>query len=223
MDPTGLWTDNGDGSFTAQENDTLWKLGEETGKDWHDSDYLGKPEDLQIDQIVDMGIKDSERGNAPSIGNNKEALELYKEGDGSPAWIEDHSFGLLKNSKTQKNKEVNRIRSGATPLAEGSYGVNMASNNWFFGSNSAFDDDGQFFIGDTTIDYSISSGSKTTIVDFTAFNRDGFWDVPLGKGQPDGIGTGLEWKNCTPYRFIPRSWSISFPNPENMNWMGSNE
>ena len=47
-----MWIDNGDGSYTAQEKDTLWGLGQITGKDWRDSNYKGKPENLQIGQRV---------------------------------------------------------------------------------------------------------------------------------------------------------------------------
>ena len=34
----------------------------------------------------------------------------------------------------------------------------------------------------------------------------------------DGPGPNKERKGGTPYAFYPRSWTISFTNPENMNW-----
>jgi RHS repeat-associated protein len=50
IDPTGMWTDNGDGTFTAVEGDTLWDL---YGADWQQkSGYEGDPTKLQIGEIV---------------------------------------------------------------------------------------------------------------------------------------------------------------------------
>ncbi|WP_439647437.1 RHS repeat-associated core domain-containing protein [Brucepastera parasyntrophica] len=49
-DPTGMWTDNGDGTFTAVEGDTLWDL---YGADWQEkSGYEGDPTKLQIGDVV---------------------------------------------------------------------------------------------------------------------------------------------------------------------------
>ncbi len=48
----GCWIDNGDGSYTAEENDTLWGLEQKTGIDWHYIDYSGKPENLKVGQTV---------------------------------------------------------------------------------------------------------------------------------------------------------------------------
>ena len=53
IDPEGRWTKNEDGSYTAQEKDTLWGLSQETGIDWRrDTDYSGKPENLQVGQTI---------------------------------------------------------------------------------------------------------------------------------------------------------------------------
>ncbi|MCF0124477.1 MAG: LysM peptidoglycan-binding domain-containing protein [Clostridia bacterium] len=52
LDPTGLWTDNSDGSFTAQKGDTLWDLSRKTGCSIDSFDYKGNPKELQIGQKV---------------------------------------------------------------------------------------------------------------------------------------------------------------------------
>jgi hypothetical protein len=46
------WIDNGDGTYTAKKGATLLGLSQQTGKDWRDTDYSGKPEELQEGQIV---------------------------------------------------------------------------------------------------------------------------------------------------------------------------
>lgn len=100
-------------------------------------------------------------------------------------------------------KIKNRIKTGETNSIEGNWGEDLTNvkNMWFMGK--------------TTVDYQICSGTTTTIVDFTAFARDGCWDI-FGAG--DTIGPKKEIPFGSPYPFIERSWSISFPNPSKMNW-----
>jgi hypothetical protein len=50
IDPNGMWTDNEDGTFTAEQGDTLWDL---YGADWQEkSGYTGDPAKLQIGEVV---------------------------------------------------------------------------------------------------------------------------------------------------------------------------
>lgn len=50
VDPTGMWVDNEDGTFTAEQGDTLWDL---YGADWQEkSGYTGNPSELQIGETV---------------------------------------------------------------------------------------------------------------------------------------------------------------------------
>ena len=51
-DPNGMWTDNEDGTWTAQKGDTLWGLQEKTGQDWHSFGYEGDPSKLQVGETV---------------------------------------------------------------------------------------------------------------------------------------------------------------------------
>ena len=78
-----------------------------------------------------------------------------------------------------------------------------------------------FFIGKTRIDYEIKIGDKTSTVTFTAFNGDGFWDANIfaSKKTEDGPGPNNEFSGGTVYPFIPQSWSITFDNPSQMNWL----
>ncbi len=50
VDPTGCWVDNEDGTFTAEEGDTLWNL---YGSDWKEkSGFEGDPTKLQVGDTV---------------------------------------------------------------------------------------------------------------------------------------------------------------------------
>lgn len=82
IDQNGMWKDNGDGTFTAQKYDTLWGLQQETGKDWHESNWKDgrDPRTLQVDEKIDMGIHSEKPDDAPEINNNSEAEKLYNDG-----------------------------------------------------------------------------------------------------------------------------------------------
>ena len=80
-----------------------------------------------------------------------------------------------------------------------------------------------FHVGDTNVDYSTtfnSNGTATTT--FTEFIRDGFWDPNfvsefIGGGlgidscQPDGMGPNLETSGGHPYRYVPSTFTITYP------------
>ncbi|MDE5581454.1 MAG: hypothetical protein K2I95_08555 [Treponemataceae bacterium] len=54
IDPTGMWTNNHDGTFTAEEGDTLWG---KYGNNWREkSGYTGDPAKLQVGDIVGKKI-----------------------------------------------------------------------------------------------------------------------------------------------------------------------
>ena len=49
-DPTGMWIDNGDGTYTAEKGDTLW---DKYGADWKEkSGFTRDPKTLQIGETV---------------------------------------------------------------------------------------------------------------------------------------------------------------------------
>ena len=219
-DPTGMWIDNGDGTFTAEKDDTLWGLQQETGKDWHNSNWKKDrdPRTLQIGETIDMGIYSTKPEGAPEINNTSEAEDLYDNGTGETAWLGDNVFNAIKDANASKEA---KIKSGNTTLSKGNYRIQLSSNNWLFGKNSRWDKNGMFFMGNTRVDYKISTGTKFCIVDFTASDGDGFWDISdiTNKSKKaDGIGPNCERKGSHPYAFYTRSWSISFPVPANKRW-----
>ena len=54
IDPTGMWINNDDGTFTAQEGDTLWEL---YGKEWKEKSGFGRdPKTLQPGETVGQKV-----------------------------------------------------------------------------------------------------------------------------------------------------------------------
>src|SRR5574344_599480 len=76
-DPTGMWQDNGDGTFTAQTGDTLWG---KYGANWkEDSGYTGDPKKLHPGDIVGKKIKktsDSQNETKTKDENNESKISI---------------------------------------------------------------------------------------------------------------------------------------------------
>ncbi len=81
IDPTGMWSDNHDGTYTAEAGDTLWGL---YGSEWKEkSGYTGDPTKLQVGDVVgnvklsgaylDSKIGESNTG-ADIIFNNQSSI-----------------------------------------------------------------------------------------------------------------------------------------------------
>jgi hypothetical protein len=202
VDPNGMWQDNGDGTFTAEKGDTLWGLQRETGRDWTSSDYTGDPKKLQIGQRVSFAATNEENG-YKTIDSNGEAFDHYFGGDGSPVNIGPNTIAALKSHPEQLRRQ-DRITSGATEGPyEGNYRVNMTYTK------------GTFYIGNTTVRYSATYGTKFAVIDFTGFSEDGLWDIRdiLNKGDGDRMGPRYELPGGRPCPIIPHRWTISVPNP----------
>lgn len=61
-----MWFDNGDGTFTAQEGDTLW---DQYGSDWNEkSGFTRDPRTLQVGEFVGKVTKQSLMGSDVSTG-----------------------------------------------------------------------------------------------------------------------------------------------------------
>ena len=193
--------------FSARKGATLSGLQRLTGKDWRDSNWNKKrdPKTLQVGETVDTGKRTLKPEDAIVVNNTAEAKKLYFGGNESSVWLSDEIFDAVKNGPVTTNKINNRIKTGATELAKGNWGEDLTNieNMWF--------------VGKTNIDYKIYTGTDFTIVDMSAFVRDGCWDVIPGEGG-DTTGPKKELPFGSPYPFLERSWSISFPNPEKVNW-----
>ena len=95
VDPNGCWVDNEDGTFTAEEGDTLWNL---YGSDWQEkSGYEGDPTKLQVGDTV--GKKNTtSNDNSENKNNTLWDFSVGKSDDGL-------SRGLF--TKGQINNDLN--------------------------------------------------------------------------------------------------------------------
>ena len=192
-DPTGMWKDNGDGSFIAEKGDTLIGLQKETGRDWKTSDFKGDPTKLQIGQKVSFAAKNEANSDA-TVDSNSDAVSHYYGGSGQSVNLGPTTTNLLKNHPEQQRRE-GRIRGGQTSSLSGNYGVNMESS--------------MFHVGQTTVDYNTTCGSKSCVTNFTGFARDAFRD-PL---DMERLGLPVIEPGGTPYPYNPYNWTISYPTP----------
>lgn len=158
IDPTGLWIDNGNGSFTAEKNDTLWGLGQETGRDWQETGFDRDPKNLQIGETVSCGGSNVDNS-SPTVGSTGEAIIHYYIGNGESANLGPDTQEALKNHSVQLYRQ-NRITSGQTPSDYGDYGVVMTED--------------VYHIGKATVEYFTTNGTKYSVANFTGFVRKGF-------------------------------------------------
>ncbi|WP_318664274.1 polymorphic toxin type 44 domain-containing protein [Treponema sp.] len=76
MDPDGAWIDNGDGTYTAEEGDTLYKL---YGEDWCKySNFNRDPRTLKVGEIVGRKRDKKEVPLAPSFVDIDENIKRAK-------------------------------------------------------------------------------------------------------------------------------------------------
>src|SRR5574344_158970 len=75
-DPTGMWQDNGDGTFTAQTGDTLWG---KYGANWkEDSGYTGDTKKLKPGDIVGKKVTDKEKNQENDRTKESKQNTTYK-------------------------------------------------------------------------------------------------------------------------------------------------
>ena len=95
-DPTGMWLDNGDGTYTAEKSDTLWDL---YGNDWKEKSGFDKdPRTLQSGETVGQPnsqiVNDSQ---SPSINENnlnQQSLPSMYEDNQSVSDVKNYKLGV---------------------------------------------------------------------------------------------------------------------------------
>ena len=196
VDPTGLWVDNGDGTFTAVKGDTIWGLNQETGTNFK---YDGDPTKLQVGETVNLGAQ-NKSNDYGTVNTTGEAWDHYKKGNGEPMNIGDATKKELMTDLTQEWKAF-KLKKGWSNGDSGNYGVNLTLST--------------FHVGNTRVDYKSTCGTTTCVTNFTGFAGDGFWDAKeYTPWNHDNKGPGSEFKGGTVYEYVPFNWSISYPRPK---------
>ena len=191
VDLWGLWESKGDGSFIAQEGDTLLELQEETGIALESFEYLDSKDSLEIGQVVYV-VKPPVNNNYVTIDTTNEAVDHYYNGNGEPVNLGENTVNTLKNSPEQKFNQK-ALRDGTAKSTITRYGVNLT------------DYDGTYHVGDTVVTYEKSEGTKYRVVTYNAFVSDGFWDIFPGEGDKEGKKKELPGGN--PYPYITYTWT----------------
>ncbi|HMB00445.1 MAG TPA: RHS repeat-associated core domain-containing protein, partial [Spirochaetota bacterium] len=155
-DPLGLWINNGDGSFTAEKDDTLSGLQKETGRDWKDTGFNRDPKSLQIGETVTYA-PDAPANNTTdsTVDSTEEAVDHYYHGQGANVNIGPNSISQLQNHPDQQ-AGLDKLRQGKSKNQYfGGYGIDMTTR--------------VYHIGDTGVRYKVAYGEKYGLITFTAF------------------------------------------------------
>ena len=144
-----MWVDNEDGTFTAEEGDTLWGLQQETGRDWSSSDFNGSPENLQIGQVVSFGKKNGT--DSVTIDSTMDAVKHYYFGNGASVNLGEKTINILKNSPEHiYNKTA--LANGTAKSETQSYKVDLTKNLT------------TYHVGRTNVTYEKSEGTKYKVL-----------------------------------------------------------
>jgi hypothetical protein len=125
IDPDGMWIDNGDGTFTAEKDDTLYGL---YGADWQEkSGYTGDPTKLQIGQTV--GTTNAGKGYNEGVSK----FSYFQ-----PSYIVLEGLGINASYTVQAQLDISRLPSGnyraRIDVFANSIGASNAGDVIFYGS-----------------------------------------------------------------------------------------
>ena len=145
--------------------------------------------------------------NPSVVDNTLEAGLHYLNNYGSPVKLGENVVQDIKSANS-KNVHYNNIVSGKTDSWYGNYSLDMEGDDC---QDLARD----YFLGRTRIDYFITTHDDYSEVKFVSSAGDGFWDILK---DADNAGPKNEIPGCTPYPFVPNTWTETFVNPQKMNW-----
>ena len=210
IDPNGKWEWDKVGNLTANKGDnshTLAKfLGTKQkyayamlnrgGYSVNDKGKFDLSEGAQLSKKVLWFSTKASGG--PVINNSNEATGWYMIGNGVAAAIGDETTKELINSSKFQEKHAKITSQKVDP--NGYFSVDMT--------------DETFHIGNTGVDYSVTSSGNASAVTYTLFTNtnkdspnksDGYWDPDfvdekLGLEKPDEMGPNLE-RGGTPYPY----------------------
>ena len=178
-DPTGMWIDNGDGTYTAEKGDTLW---DKYGADWKEkSGFTRDPRTLQVGETV--GEKNRQNNDSsdprykPSQKNIQQQLNPITASDSydfsKESYVPVEGIGILGNSRftgsiTMTNKSMSIFASGA-------FAAQNLVDDYFFSGDAALFVDGNK-VGNSHFKYPnslfIANGYPFRTIGEANFNHD---------------------------------------------------
>ena len=178
-DPTGMWIDNGDGTYTAEKGDTLW---DKYGADWKEkSGFTRDPRTLQVGETV--GEKNRQNNDSsdprykPSQENIQQPLNPITASDSydfsKETYVPVEGIGILGNSRftgsiTMTNKSMSIFASGA-------FAAQNLVDDYFFSGDAALFVDGNK-VGNSHFKYPnslfIANGYPFRTIGEANFNHD---------------------------------------------------
>jgi hypothetical protein len=228
IDPDGRWSWDTNGNLVAQKGDNSYTMAK----------FLGTSQSNAMQMLNRGGVTTNAKGllnlkegqsfakgslwvgtksaSGTVVNNTTEAKNHYFNGNVTAADVGDNSTRQLLTSDKFQAKH-NRITSQKVAF-KGYFSVDMTNK------------DGSFHIGNTGVDYIVSSNGQSSSVTYTLFTNtdknssnltDGFWDpnfaaektlgkIGIGKYKPDEMGPSLEWGNGTPYHYKTRERTFFF-------------
>ena len=218
----GLWYWSTNGNLVAEKGDDLQSL----------SDYLGITmessasilERLNIDYSKGVGAGttinkwdlwiENSSTDIPVVKNNLEALIQYYLGNGEMVDVGDKAANII--FKSAEFLFVYGLLESLTYNFDGYFTIDMTRR--------------LFHIGHTNVRFDLSVGDNVNTIEFTTYNRDGFYDprfiseaigrkLKIDRLKPDGSGPNLEtkWGNPYPYAERKRTYFIQPNKKDNVH------
>ncbi len=215
IDPDGQWEWDATGNLVAQKGDQSYSLATFLGTSQKNAMTILNRGGVTANDKGILNLKEGQvfakndlwlgfkSGSGKVVNNTKEATSHYLHGNGESADVGDQSTRELLGSDKFQTKHEKITSQEVEP--EGYFSVDMT--------------DETFHIGNTNVDYKVSSNGQSSSVNYTLFSRDGFWDpdfidentlgkIPLIRDwtntRPDGPGPNLERFGGTPYHYKTR-------------------
>ena len=178
-DPTGMWIDNGDGTYTAEKDDTLW---DKYGADWKEkSGFTRDPRTLQVGETV--GEKNRQNNDSsdprykPSQKNIQQPLNPITASDSydfsKESYVPVEGIGILGNSRFTGS--ITMTNKSMSIFARGAFAAQNLVDDYFFSGDAALFVDGNK-VGNSHFKYPnslfIANGYPFRTIGEANFNHD---------------------------------------------------
>ena len=133
IDPTGMWINNEDGTYTAEKGDTLWGL---YGSDWKEkSGYEGDPTKLQVGDVVGKQKTTTIEAQGSGIGIFMSTIVGSSGGQLDKSWY-DMNFKIKETGESFSAKfTTTSIEGSGLKFGVGAYTLSIEASAVFKGKS----------------------------------------------------------------------------------------